>query len=447
MTRCRLVTVCVILLASTSGLLKAEDWPEIQGKGRRNVWTETGILDKFPPGGLTVRWRTPIHSGYCGPAVAAGRVFVADYNSPKGGKAVERVLCLDEQTGAILWTHENHEVHYGGVGYPYGPRATPTVDGERVFALGTAGDLYCLDVKTGHLNWSINYQNDFHAKLPTWGFAAAPLVYGDLLICLVNGENNALVVALDKSTGKEVWRSLPAENDPGYSAPILIHQGGVDQLIQWHSAAVTSLNPKTGQVYWEYRDPSKMVVATPLWQGARLFVTAFFTGPIMLELAGDKPEGKLLWRGKSSSEIKTDGLHSTISTPVLKDGYIYGVCSYGQFRCLDAKTGRRIWETMDVVKENARWASAFITPNGDRYFINNDRGELIIAELSPQGYREISRTELIKPTSPDGGKRERTGVNWVLPAYANGHIIIRNDEEIIRVSLEQSAPSTTRAAQ
>jgi outer membrane protein assembly factor BamB len=171
-------------------------------------------------------------------------------------------------------------------------------------------------------------------------------------------------------------------------------------------------------------------------------VTAFFTGPIMLKLADDKPAASLLWRGKSSSEIKTDGLHSTISTPILKDGYIYGVCSYGQFRCLDATTGQRIWETMEVTKENVRWASAFIVPNGDRYFINNDRGELIIAELSPTGYHEISRTELIKPTTPAGDKRELTGVNWILPAYANRHIIIRNDEEIIRVSLEQPAPSS-----
>jgi outer membrane protein assembly factor BamB len=124
-------------------------------------------------------------------------------------------------------------------------------------------------------------------------------------------------------------------------------------------------------------------------------------------------------------------------TPVIRDGYIYGVCSYGQLRCLDAKTGQRIWETQEVTKEKARWANAFITRNGERYFINNDRGELILAEFSPKGYKEIGRTQIIKPTTAGGGKRELGAVNWTLPAYANGHILIRNDEEIIRYSLEK----------
>ena len=438
-----MLVITAMLLAAWSGpsLLQAEDWPEIQGKGRKNVWTETGILGKFPAGGLTVKWRTPIAAGYTGPAVADGRVFVADYKAPRGAKALERVLCLDEQTGKILWTFENPEVHYGRAAYPYGPRATPTVDGDCVFVLGTAGDLYCLDVKTGQLNWRLNYQTDFGAKMPTWGFAAAPLVYGDLLICMPNGDNGGRVLALDKKTGKEVWRAIKSTGDPGYSAPILIRAGGVDQLIQFLSDGVNSLDPKTGKILWQQAYKGSPLVATPVLDGDRLYVSSFYTGAMMLELAGDKPAAAMLWRGKSRNEMETDGLHSLMCTPAIVDGYIYGVCSYGQLRCLDAKTGRRLWETQEVTREKARWANAFITRNGDRYFINNDRGELIIAQLSPDGYKEISRTQLIKPTTPGGGKRELGGVNWVLPAYANRHIITRNDEEIIRASLESiSAP-------
>lgn len=192
-----------------------------------------------------------------------------------------------------------------------------------------------------------------------------------------------------------------------------------------------------------------MLVATPVYESNLLFVTAFFNGPMMLDLATDRPDANLLWRGKSQSEINTDGLHCTTSTPVILDGYVYGVCSYGQFRCLDAHTGKRIWETQEVTGEKARWASAFLTRNGSRFFINNDRGELIIAEFSPKGYHEISRTNLITPTSPGGGKRERGAVNWVLPAYANRHILIRNDREIIRASLEApqaKSPTTDTAA-
>jgi outer membrane protein assembly factor BamB len=155
----------------------------------------------------------------------------------------------------------------------------------------------------------------------------------------------------------------------------------------------------------------------------------------MFTLDAAKPDATMLWKGASESEIKTDGLHSLISTPVIDGDYIYGVCSYGQFRCLNAKTGERIWETMAVTKENARWSMAHIVKYKDRYLINNDKGELIIARLSPKGYEEISRTQLIKPTSNSGNKRELGVVQWSHPAYANGFIIIRNDEEILSAAL------------
>jgi len=125
-----------------------------------------------------------------------------------------------------------------------------------------------------------------------------------------------------------------------------------------------------------------------------------------------------------------------LATPVILDGYIYGICSYGQLRCLKAETGERVWETQAATKERSRWVSGFIVRNGPRLFISNDRGELIIARLSPAGYEEISRTTLIKPTSPPGNRRELVNVSWVHPAYANKHVYTRNDEEIISVSMD-----------
>jgi len=432
------------LLAAVGGVLpvRAEDWPEMQGKGRRSVWNEKGILDRFPETGLVVKWRTPIHAGYAGPAVARGRVFVADYQKTTDGD-VERVLCLDERTGKVRWTYENPKAHYGKLDYAYGPRATPTVDGGRVFVLGAAGDLYCLNAATGTLFWKRNYQADFGAPLPAWGFTAAPLVYRALVICVVGAAGHGKLMALDRRTGAEVWRALSPAGGIGYSPPVLVEAGGAEQLIQWHPGAVSSLNPLTGAVYWEQPFQGDMLVATPAVGGDLLFVSAFFNGPMMLRLAVTAPAGKdrpgaeVLWRGKSSSEVLTDGLHALMCTPAIWRGFVYGVCSYGQLRCLDARTGQRIWETQEVTREKARWANAFIVRNGDRFFINNDRGELIIAELCPGGYREISRTKLIKPTSPGAGRRELGAVNWSPPAYANRHILIRNDEEIIRASLEK----------
>jgi len=128
-------------------------------------------------------------------------------------------------------------------------------------------------------------------------------------------------------------------------------------------------------------------------------------------------------------------MHSLVSIPCIQGEYIYGICSYGQFRCLDARTSKRVWETMEVTKENARWSTGQIVRQGDRYFISNDRGELIIAKLSPDGYQEIDRTKMIAPTSYVNRRRELGAINWTHPAYANRHLITRNDKEIVRYSL------------
>jgi len=427
-----------MIVAAVAGGAAAEDWPEVQGKGRRGVWNETGILETFPAGGLDIRWRTPIHGGYAGPAVADGRVFVSDFKPKQVRRGAERVICLDEKTGRILWTFQDGTTNYAWLGYASGPRATPTVDGDRVYALGAVGNLYCLDVKTGKKIWSRDFREEFGAKLPIWGFAGAPLVCGDLLICLAGARPTGKVMALNKMTGKVVWRALPGDNALGYAPPVLIEAGGAEQLIQWHGGGVTSLDPKTGKVHW--RQPFKLRMAlsisTPQLDNDRLFLTTFYNGPMMLRLAGDRPAAEVTWRGKSESERQTDGLHAITCTPAIWKGHIYGVCSYGQFRCLDAKTGKRIWETLKLTGEESRWASAFLTRNGDRFFINNDSGELIIADLSPKGYREISRTKLIEPTTVAGGKNRTLGaVNWTLPAYANRCIFIRNDKEILCASL------------
>ena len=429
-----LVAICILKI--TFAPILAEDWPEWRGKGRNGIWTESGILDKFPEKGLTVVWRTPIHGGFAGPAVSGGRVFVTDFVRSVGKKGMERTLCLDEKSGKILWTCE-WEVDYRGISYDTGPRATPTVDGDRVYIVGGSGRLLCLNTQTGAVIWQRDYVREYGTQMPPWGIANAPLVDGDRLIAIVGGQPDALVMAFDKMTGKEKWRALSSEFEQGYSQPIIADAGGIRQLIIWHPAAISSLDPVTGKTYWQrpFQINLGASVATPVLSGSLLLISSFNHGSMLLDLRGGK--ASLIWKGKSDSEINTDGLHALINTPVTDGDYIYGICSYGQFRCLSLKTGERIWETMEVMKEKARWASGFIIRHGGRYFINNDRGELIIAKLSPKGYQEISRTQLIKPTSSPGNRRELSAVNWSHPAYANRHVIARNDEEIISVSLEK----------
>ncbi len=452
----QLVGLLALLLCGLSAsVASADDWPQWLGPKRDGVWREPGLLTKFPAGGLKPKWRTPIGEGYAGPAVSGRRVFVTDFIRDKGAAAPksgfdkatipgrERVLCLDESNGKVLWKKE-YPVAYK-VSYAAGPRTTPVVSGGKVYTLGTMGDLLCLDALDGTILWQKNLPKEYQFKVPLWGMAGSPLIDGDRLICLVGGKGS-VAVAFNKDTGKELWRALSA-NQPGYAPPMIYEAAGKRQLIIWHPESVNALNPETGAVYWsvpfgkdELPNGKLMVKAalsipTPRVDGDLLFVTAFYDGPLMLKLNQDKPGAKVLWRGKGKGEQPrlTDGLHSIMSTPWLKDGYIYGVCSYGELRCLEAATGKRLWATHAATGgESLRWANAFLVPmGGDRFILFNEQGDLILAKLTPKGYEEISRANILTPTNELAGRP----VIWSHPAFADRCVFARNDREIVCVSL------------
>ena len=440
----RLLPTLALLLAASG--LHADDWPQWLGPQRDAVWRETGILEKFPASGPSVRWRTPIGGGYTGPAVADGRVYVLDRQLASGASnpgnafargeipGTERVLSLDEASGKILWQHE-YNCPYT-ISYAGGPRATPLVSGGKVYTLGAEGHLYCLDAAKGAVLWSREFKKDFDARTPTWGFAGHPLLDGNKLICLVGGPGS-VAVAFDKDTGRELWRALSAR-EPGYCPPTLITAGGTRQLIIWHPESVNSLNPETGALYWSHpwTIRSGLSLATPRQAGDLLLLSSFYNSSHCFRLEAAKPAAELLWQGQRNSEKNTDTLHSLMSTPFIEDGHIYGVCSYGQLRCLKLETGARLWETLAATTNDGkemRWANAFIVKNGSRFFLANEKGDLIIAHLTPAGYEEISRTHLLDPTNSD----PRREVVWSHPAFANRCVFARNDREIICVSLSE----------
>jgi outer membrane protein assembly factor BamB len=432
---------CVLVPGAT--VLVADDWPQWLGPQRDGIWRETGIVEKLPTNGPPVRWRADIGAGYAGPAVAGGRVYVTDRKLAKAASnpadpfqrgmiaGTERVLCFNEADGKLLWQHE-YDCPYT-ISYPAGPRATPLVSGGKVYTLGAEGNLFCFDAANGDVVWSRDLKKDFAAKAPTWGFSGQPLLDGDRLICLVGGEG-ATVVAFQKDTGKELWRALNAK-EPGYSAPVIIEAGGRRQLIVWHPESANSLEPETGSVYWSEPFQARMglSVAMPRKLDHWLFFTTFYYGSMMLELDGERPAATPVWRTQKASEKDTTYLNAILCTPFLENGYIYGVCSYGQLRCLKADTGERVWETFAATTagEPVRWANAFIIKNGDRFFLFNEKGELIIARLSPGGYEEISRAHLLEPTNSAAGRP----VLWSHPAFANRNLYARNDRELICVSL------------
>ncbi len=439
---------------------RADDWPQYLGPKRDGVWRETGIVETLPKEPKYL-WRKPVGQGYAGPAVADGKVFVTDLVLSQGsvlpksgfGKGnlagKERVLCLDEKNGETLWKKE-YDVAYR-VSYPAGPRCTPTVDGDRVYTLGTMGDLLCLDVKKGNVLWKKNFVKDFDATVPVWGFASPPLVDGDKLICLVGGSEGRGVVALNKKTGAEIWKALSISGDPGYSAPVIypIGKEGRRELIIWHSHAVVGLDPETGKRLWSEPWDIKAAltaVAPRLAPNDELFLTGFYNGSMLLKVEGDKPA--IVWKSKSKGNQdsvmpdKTVDLHSIMPTPVIKDGYIYGVCSYGELRCLKLDTGERVWQTHEpIVGKSTRWGNAFIVSHEDRYFFFNELGELIVGKLSPQKYEEISRMKILEPTNIMAGRP----VVWTHPAFANKNCYARNDKEIVCVSLAQVATESSNS--
>ena len=439
------------LVAAASG----DDWPQWRGANREGVWREQGIMQSFPAEGLPVRWRAALGPGFSGPAVAAGKVLGMDRvlaeGAPKDVKTQwnyrdktsgqERIVCLDEASGKPLWS-QAYPCHYS-IAYGSGPRATPTVDGDKVYTFGAMGDLLCLDVATGHVVWQKNFVRDYGVEVPAYGFASAPLVDGPRLIAVVGGQDQA-VVAFDRQTGRELWKS-GSSSEPGYCAPIIRTLGGKRQLIVWHADALVGIEPESGKVLWSvpHHPMAGMSIATPAVDGDRLAVSSQYEGAMLLQFSRNAAEPRIVWKKAAAGSVperqwKKAGFNTTMSTVLLTGNHVYGVSVYGETCCLDAADGSRVWTTLQPTSGGAephdRWCTAFFVPHGDKVFIFNERGDLILARLKPTGYEEIARTHLLDPdmASSGGGGRK---VIWSHPAFANRCVYVRNDHEIICVSL------------
>lgn len=430
--------LCAIFSLDVHAFQDRDQWPQWRGPDRDGILREADLIKKFPEDGLELLWKKPISAGYCGPTVSRKRVFVTDRVTKPA--QMERIWCLDSRNGTVLWK-DQYECSYRGVSYTAGPRASVTVEDNRAFVLGTMGHLRCYDVG-GLLLWKKDLNKEYQVsksrRMPIWGIAASPIIYRRLVTVVIGGDNGACVVALDKKTGEEKWRAL---NDrPHYSSPILIQQAGRDVLVVWTGDAVNGLDPSTGKSYWRFPFPAKRMpigVATPVFKDGKLFITSFYDGSLILKVHSDEMKVSKIWQKAGPNERRTKALHSMISTPVWIGDYLYGVDSYGELRCLEALTGKRIWEDQSAVRK-ARWSNIHFTqfPNKDSEtcWMFNEQGELILGELKPDGFSEVERTKLIDPTTEQ--LRQRGGVCWAHPAFSERSIIVRNDKEIRCYSLK-----------
>lgn len=431
------LTATSVMLMITPSIV-ADDWPQWMGPKRDNVWREDGILTQFPDAGLKQVWSAPVAGGYAGPAVAEGRVFVTDYVTAANVKVdnfdrkeftgTERVLCLDADTGKELWKHE-YPAKYA-ISYPAGPRCTPIVDGNRVYTLGAVGDLFCFDVETGKVLWSKNFPDTYGQKPALWGYAGHPLIDGDHLICVAGGKGSH-AVALDKMTGKEVWRALSAP-EQGYSPPTIIEAAGQRQLILLMPDKVASVDPKTGELFWSvpYDATSGSIIMSPIQWKNYLYVAGYSNKNLLLKLPEDKPGAEVVWRDKSRQGVSPVNVQ-----PFLKDDVMYGFDQNGTLYAVKLPEGERLWGTAKPLTDGDRApgsGTAFIVQHKDgQFYLFTENGELIIAELTPEGYTEIDRTKVIEPSNVAFGRE----VVWCAPAFAGKRMYVRNDKECKCVEL------------
>ena len=425
----RLPIIYFVLLLFSFSSVNSQDWPDWRGANRDGVWNETGIIEKFDSEIIKQKWSVSVGSGYSGPTVSQGKVYLSDLLVETS--QTEGVLCFNEQIGAKIWEFR-YDSRYEGVGYPAGPRASVVINENKAYSLGTMGNLFCFNAEDGKVLWQKDLNKEYEIRMPTWGIAATPLIVDEKIILQISGSNNACVVAFDKNTGKEIWRNL--EDIAAYSAPIIIDKKGKRVVVVWTEDSLAGLNLENGKVFWRlpWKTGSGMSIATPVLYNDHIFVSAFYSGSLLVKLGNDFTSAEKVWQRCGESERKTDALHCVMNTPLIIDNLIYGVDSYGELRCLEFATGDRIWEDLTAVNKN-RWANIHFVQNGNKIWMFNEHGELIISELSPKGFNEISRAKLIEPTK----KQHPRGVVWTHPTFANKHVFVRNDNKLVCADLSK----------
>ncbi len=418
----KFVFLLQVLFATALG---AADWPQWQGPNRDGVWRDAGILASFPSVGLVPKWKVEVGLGYSSPIIKDGKLYLTDL-VPEQPLVRERTLCLNARTGKRIWMTEhaaNGPDWFFNPAQMRGPGATPLFYRDRVYCLSMFSVLKCLEARAGREVWKRDLVAEY--QLPPSSLDASPLIENNLLILSIGGRPGAGVVALDPSTGREVWRALG--ESATWSSPVVVSAGGTRQLIVWMRESVTSLNPTNGAVYWRIPtvsggSPGFSAVSTPVLQGDRLLISG-----LMLQLSQTEPAAKVLWPENPSGRGR---ILSDTSTPLFRDDFIYSPRSGGMFVCLEAGTGREFWQT-NTVTGLRQGACVHFIPAGPNLFLYTDQGDLLRAELSPSGYRELGRVHLIDPTSPLFEHK----FAWSPPAMAGQEMFVRNDRELRCYSL------------
>jgi outer membrane protein assembly factor BamB len=411
-------TAALVCVGALGGFLAlsafAADWPQWRGPARDGISTETGLLKQWPEGGPKLLWENKeVGLGYSTPAVVGDHLYVISNSGTAAGKSTgnesEFVLALNTADGKKEWSTTIGKVGpNSGPQYP-GSRGTPTVDGKHLYALGSDGDLACLDASSGQIVWKKNLRNDFGGKPGMWAYSESPLVDGGALVCTPGGKD-ATIVALAKSTGDVLWKSaVPGADQAAYSSPIVVEAGGTKQYVQFLQKGVVGVDAKTGKFLWRFDKTAKgspANIPTPVAKDALVYSSSGKGGGALFQLKanGDAFEAAQVYFNKD--------LPTSIGGSVRVGDYLYGT-NEGGLMCVEFATGKVKWQNKSVGPGAVCYADG-------RLYLHGETGGVALVEANPDGYHEKGRF-----TPPDQPKRGRTKA-WPYPVIANGRLYLRD---------------------
>lgn len=409
-----------VLFSIVCAAIPADDWPQWRGPKRDGISQENGLLKEWPKQGPKLLWQIDdLGDGYSTPAVAHGRLYVL----ANRGLDDEFVKALNAKDGKEIWS-----ARLGKVGNPEqkpsypAARSTPTVDGELLYALGSDGNLACLQASDGKLRWQKNLREELSGKPGIWAYSESPLIDGDVLVCTPGG-SVATMVALDKKTGNVIWKSaMPEADDAAYASPIVVEAAGVRQYVQLLQKGLVGVDAKTGHLLWRYARPISRFdanIPTPVAADGYIYVASAGTGggAVKLEKVDDgqfKPE-----------EIYfAPQLPTAIGGAVKLGDFLYGTTGQALV-CIEFATGKVKWQ------ERALGAASLCYADG-RLYLHGENGDVALVEASPEAYREKGR--FTPPNQPEEPKS--MGKAWAYPVVANGRLYIRDREMLWAFDIE-----------
>ena len=395
-----------LLLACSIGA--ASDWPQFLGPARNGSTTETNLSVAWPKEGPKILWKTKVGEGWSGPVVVANRVYLFHRTDDK-----ETLDCLNAASGERIWRADYPATYRDDFGFDAGPRATPAVDGERVFTFGADGVLSAWNIATGASLWRVETRKKFAHEKGYFGIACSPLVEGNAVILNIGGEGTG-IVAFNKATGEVLWKAT--SDEASHSSPVVAGAPGQRRLFVFSRNQLTMLDASGGRVFWQFpwkpHIQASVSAATPLVIGDQVFISASYgAGAALLRFGETKPE--VIWSGD-------DILSSHYPTPVHHAGFLYGFEGRQEqrchLRCVELKTGKVRWS-------QERFGAGSVTLAGDRLLILTERGELILAPASPEKFAPQSRAQIL-------GSDIRAH-----PALADGRFFARDKTSLVCVDL------------